>query len=97
MNAGSRWTSTTGPTEVLVVRPPSGPVTLRCGGEPMAPAGSVARDGVAQSGEPLLLGKRYTDPVSGLQLLCTKAGPGPVEVDGRPIERLDAKPLPASD
>jgi len=97
MNAGSRWSSTTGPTEVLVVRPPSGPVTLSCGGEPMVPAGSVPADGAAPGDTPLLLGKRYTDAVSGLQLLCTKAGPGPVEVDGRPVERLDAKPLPASD
>jgi len=97
MNAGSRWTSTTGPTEVLVVRPPSGPVTLSCGGAPMVPAGSAAPDGGIATGEALLLGKRYTDAVSGLQLLCTKAGPGPVEVDGRPVERLDAKPLPASD
>ncbi|SHN46596.1 hypothetical protein [Cryptosporangium aurantiacum] len=97
MNAGSRWVSTTGPTEVLIVRPPSGQVELRCGGELMAPSGSVAREGVAHGGEPLLLGKRYTDAASGLQLLCTKPGPGPVEVDGRPVERLDAKPLPASD
>ncbi|WP_035855736.1 hypothetical protein [Cryptosporangium arvum] len=97
MKAGSRWTSVTGSTEVLVVRPPKQAVAVFCGGAPMVPAGSVATEGAAPGADPLLLGKRYTDAESGLQLLCTRGGPGPVEVDGRPVTRQDAKPLPASD
>jgi hypothetical protein len=31
-------------------------------------------------------GKRYQDPVSGLEVLCTQSGAGPIEVDGRPLQ-----------
>jgi len=96
MKAGSRWSSVDGSTEVLVVRAPATPVALHCGGQPMVPAGS-ATSGGSGAGPALELGKRYTDRASGLELLCTKGGPGPVEADGRPVERLEAKPLPASD
>jgi hypothetical protein len=45
----------------------------------------------------ILLGKRYADESSGLEVLCTKPGPGPLTVDGRPLEVKGPKPLPASD
>lgn len=47
--------------------------------------------------EPVLLGKRYTDEESGLELLCTKAGPGTLTCAGRVMPLKDAKPLPSSD
>ena len=42
-------------------------------------------------------GKRYADAGSGVEVLCTKAGQGDLAFAGRPLERKDAKPLPASD
>ena len=49
------------------------------------------------SGEGTLLGKRYVDDDAGLELLCTKAGPGTLHCDGRPLGLKGAKPLPSSD
>ena len=84
-------------TEIVVVRPAAGDVEIACCGEPMvppdgtdAPAGTPSPDGV-------LLGKRYADETSGLEVLCTKPGPGPLTIDGRELEVKGPKPLPASD
>jgi hypothetical protein len=96
---GSRWSSTVCPTEVLIVRPGADATALTCGGAAMVPAGTAG--GVAKTSAPpgdgLLLGKRYVDETTGLQLLCTKPGTGTVAVDGRPVTPQTAKPLPASD
>jgi hypothetical protein len=43
------------------------------------------------------LGKRYADPQTGLEVLCTKAGDGALSLGGDAIPVKDAKPLPASD
>lgn len=44
-----------------------------------------------------LLGKRYSDEATGIELLCTKGGPGQLACDGRPLVVKAAKPLPSSD
>jgi hypothetical protein len=44
-----------------------------------------------------LLGKRYADEASGLEVLCTKAGAGTLTLDGVPLEVKSPKPLPSSD
>jgi hypothetical protein len=44
-----------------------------------------------------LLGKRYADPASGLEVLCTKAGEGSLSIGDEPLAVKDAKPLPSSD
>jgi hypothetical protein len=44
-----------------------------------------------------LLGKRYVDDPTGLELLCTKPGAGELAVDGRPLTIKGPKALPASD
>ncbi|MFJ8492983.1 hypothetical protein ACIRBZ_32250 [Streptomyces sp. NPDC094038] len=44
-----------------------------------------------------LLGKRYADDGLGVELLCTRAGPGTLTVNGVPLPMKSAKPLPASD
>ena len=44
-----------------------------------------------------LIGKRFADPDSGLELLVTKAGEGSLAVDGAAIPLKEAKPLPSSD
>ena len=45
----------------------------------------------------MLLGKRYVDDESDIEVLCTKAGDGALAVDGRPLVLKTAKPLPSSD
>jgi hypothetical protein len=44
-----------------------------------------------------LLGKRYVDEATGLEVLCTKPGAGGLAVDGRPLGVKAPKALPASD
>jgi hypothetical protein len=100
LKPGSRWRSAVCDTEVAVVRPPKQPVLLECGGAPMLPlseprpaGGAVAPDRAGGT----LLGKRYADPESGLEILCTKGGAGSLAIDGRAAELKEAKRLPSSD
>ena len=44
-----------------------------------------------------LLGKRYEDGDTGLEVLCVKPGAGSVGVDGRLLTLKAAKALPSSD
>jgi hypothetical protein len=97
---GSRWKSAVCDTEVVVVRSPSTPVALACGGAPMvahnapAPAGGTLDSRFAGGS---LLGKRYADAASGIELLCVKTGAGSVTVDDWIVAAKEAKKLPASD
>jgi hypothetical protein len=95
LKPGTRLWSTTTSTSVVVVRPPSGDVELTCDAVPLAEAEQPARGEPVEGGTQL--GKRYTDAGSGLELLCTRAGAGVLAADGRPVELVQARPLPASD
>ncbi|MDQ1488723.1 MAG: hypothetical protein QOJ23_1237 [Actinomycetota bacterium] len=99
LKAGTRLRSQACSAEVIVVRPPGRGIDLRCGGAPMIPMDGVVEqhplDAAQAAGT--LLGKRYADPDSGLELLCTKAGEGSLVLDGAPLPQKDAKPLPSSD
>jgi hypothetical protein len=100
LKPGSRWKSAVCDTEVVVVRPPSAPAALECGGQPMTPHAAERPAGLALSPDHAagsLLGKRYTDAESGLEALCSKPGAGSLSVDGRPLAVKEAKKLPASD
>jgi hypothetical protein len=97
---GTRWASQVCNTEVVVVRTSTEPVSLECGGHPMAPVGDdrasdLTIDPAFAGGS--LIGKRFADPESGLELLVTKAGQGSLAVDGISIPLKEAKPLPSSD
>jgi hypothetical protein len=97
---GSRWKSAVDTTEVVVVRPPQGDVSLECGGHPMVPLGTEAPAGLTISADfsaGTSVGKRYVDETSGIELLGSKAGQGSLAIDGRLATLKDAKPLPASD
>ncbi|MCC2980283.1 hypothetical protein [Sphingomonas sp. IC4-52] len=97
---GSRWKSVVCTSEVVVVRPPKGEVTIACGGAPMVPLGDAVPDGGALSVDwsgGTVVGKRYVDDESGIELLGSKAGAGSLAVDGRALRLKEAKPLPASD
>jgi hypothetical protein len=100
LKPGTRWASQVCDTEVIVVRTAAQPVTLQCGGHPMAPVGTdqspdLALDPSLAGGS--LIGKRFADPESGLELLVTKAGAGTLAVDGVALPLKEAKPLPSSD
>lgn len=97
---GSRWKSAVCSAEMVVVRPPSSTGELQCGGVAVRPQASAE----APSGEidpahanGVLIGKRYTDVPSGLEVLGAKPGKGSLAFDGRPLTLKEAKPLPASD
>jgi len=100
LTPGSRWKSAVCDTQAVVVRPPSAPAALECGGQPMvvfngeAPAG-LSVDPAHAAGS--LLGKRYLDEETGLEALCSKSGAGSLSVDGRPLIIKEAKKLPSSD
>jgi hypothetical protein len=100
LKPGSRWRSAVCDTEVVVVRSPALPVTFRIGGTRALPA-DAGRSAGAEPDAALaggtLLGKRYADEVSGLEVLCTKAGTGTITVDGRRATLMTPRQLPASD
>jgi hypothetical protein len=100
LKLGSRWRSLVCDTEVVIVRPPSGPAALACGGEPMTPHGTgpSARPQLSsdlRGGS--LMGKRYLDERTKLEVLCTRSGEGSITVDGLPMKIKEAKKLPSSD
>lgn len=100
LTPGSRWKSAVCDTELVVIRPPKGPVSLECGGRQVIPHAVARADGLAPAGAHAAgsaAGKRYADPESGLEVLCSKAGAGSLSVDGRAINAAEAKKLPASD
>ena len=96
---GVRLRSQVCSTEVIVVRPAGQPVEVCCGGAPMLPAATAGEAVPVAAGHSggTLLGKRYADDESGLELLCTKAGEGSLSLGATPLRLKDAKPLPSSD
>jgi hypothetical protein len=99
LKPGTRLRSQVCSTEVIVVKAPGEAVDLCCGGVPMVamdsaveprPIDDVHRDGT-------LLGKRYADEATGIELLCTKAGEGSLSLGATPLPVKEAKPLPSSD
>ena len=100
LKPGSRWRSAVCDTEVVVVRAPAGPVSLQIGGAWALPA-ATGKPATAQPdasfADGTLLGKRYADEGTGLEVLCTKAGTGTITVDGRRVTVMTPRPLPASD
>lgn len=102
LRPGLRLRSRTCPAEVIVIRVGAGHGSLECGGLPMASSDdddlrSSVSGGAALTSDGVLLGKRYADETQALEVLCTKAGAGPLTVDGAVLKIKPAKPLPASD
>ena len=100
LKPGSRWRSAVCSGEFVVVRPPKVPADLCCGGQPVRaltdPAGEPgAIDPTLAEG--VLIGKRYSDPEGGLEILVSKAGQGSLTFDGRKLDLKEAKALPSSD
>lgn len=99
IKAGQRLACPACTTELVVVRPPSTPVALTCAGVPVGDGGGERPGGGhADAGdEGTLVGKRYVDEASGIEVLCSKPGPGSLACEGRPMPVKGAKPLPSSD
>jgi hypothetical protein len=100
LRPGQKLHSSVSDAQFVVVRAPSQPVDVRCGGapllaEPPATGASVAPD--PSLGEGAQMGKRYSDEELGLELLCSRPGGGALTVDSHPLELKGAKPLPSSD
>lgn len=96
LKVGSRLRTATSTAEVIVVKSSATDGALTCAGGPMT-TDDVTAGEQAGNDSPVLLGKRYTDPESGLELLATKPGPGPLVFDGRELSVKSASALPASD
>lgn len=100
LTAGTKIRSAVCSLEAIVIRPPSEEAELSCGGVAMVAPGSEAT-GAAQLAEAeagqALIGKRYVDATSGLEVLCTKGGKGALAFAGRALTPKEAKPLPSSD
>jgi hypothetical protein len=96
--AGKRLYSTACHTEIIVLRAPHSHTELSCAGAPMA-ADDAARSATPtdSAAHGVVLGKRYVDEQTGLEVLCTKAGAGPLVAEGRQLVIKAAKALPASD
>lgn len=97
---GSRWKSAVCDTEAVVVKPAGTGALPECGGVVMVPVADGKPAGAdIQAGFDggSLLGKRYADDVTGMEMLCTKPGKGSLGVEGRAFAIKDAKKLPSSD
>lgn len=100
LKPGQKLRSAVCDAQVVVVRAPATEVAITCGGAPLLEEGQEATGDVvldAAAGDGPLLGKRYADEETGLELLCTRAGAGALAVDGRVLPLKGAKPLPSSD
>jgi hypothetical protein len=101
VKVGDRLHSVVCDTEVIIIRATAAEVDLTCGGYLMEPTSAQKPDPAprirSDQGEGSLLGKRYEDEVSGLELLVTKAGSGSLYVDGHALLLKSAKRLPSSD
>lgn len=99
LRAGTHLRSQVDPTQVIVTRAPSPDLVVQCGGVDM-----VAFDGTSTTPSTALtatagtlLGKRYADELTGLEVLCVGAGSGGLSVGGRALLEQSPRPLPASD
>ncbi|WP_236791960.1 hypothetical protein [Amycolatopsis sp. GM8] len=97
LRPGTRLRGRNSTCEVIVVKGSDGPAVLMCAGAEMLAPGATQAAAEPADGPSILLGKRYTDDESGIEVLCTKAGPGPLTVDSRELTQKAAKALPASD
>jgi hypothetical protein len=100
LKPGSRWRSAVCDGEFVIVRSPKTAGDLHCGGHPVLPHSTEKPAGLSPGAEhegETATGKRYSEPESGIEVLCSKAGRGALAIAGRPLVMKDAKPLPASD
>jgi len=100
LKVGTKLASAVCAAQGIIIRAPGADGALTCGGAAMTLAGEAPVDvpklEAPQDGQ-AVLGKRYVDDASGIEVLCTKGGMGALAFDGRALKLKEAKPLPASD
>jgi hypothetical protein len=100
LKAGMRLFAQNSSCEVIVVRSTPTTDALSCGGLAMVTAtpGAAGAPAVpAPDGPAIELGERYVDADELVEILCTKAGAGPLALGARVLSMKAPKPLPASD
>jgi hypothetical protein len=100
LRPGSRWRSAVCDAEIVIVKPPSVPGTLECGGLALLSHKETRDQSLSPAEEHCggtQLGKRYIDEETGLEALCSKTGKGSLSLNGKPLTLKDAKKLPSSD
>lgn len=94
LQVGSRLRCPRSQCEVIVLKGTASDEPLLCGGSAMTTDGVT---GEGADGPLIALGKRYVDNDAGIEVLCTKAGPGPLTFEGRELVIKAANALPSSD
>jgi len=97
LQVGTRLRAQNSACEVIVVKGADGPAVLLCAGAEMLPTAADPAIQLIAEGPAVQLGKRYTDEETGVEVLCTKAGVGPLALNDRELALKAAKALPASD
>lgn len=97
LKAGMRLFAQNSSCEVVVVRSAPAVDAVCCAGLEMLPAAPADAGGEASDGPRVELGKRYTDDEELVEILCTRAGTGPLALGNRALSLKAPKPLPASD
>ena len=95
LKVGTRLKSGFSTCEVIVIKGSDRDAALLCAGSAMA--ANVIVGTPASDGPRVELGKRYSDNESGIEVLCSKPGIGPLTFENRELSQNTAKPLPASD
>lgn len=97
LQVGNRLRAQNSPCEVIVIKGSSDDAALLCAGVEMLPTAPPADAPAAADGPAIELGKRYTDDATDIEVLCTKAGVGPLVYAEHELTLKSAKALPASD
>ena len=97
LKTGMRLFAQNSTCEIIVVKTSDTIGSVSCAGLDMLPAAPTEAARQAPDGPLVELGKRYTDDDNLVEILCTKAGAGPLAIEGRVLALKTAKPLPASD
>lgn len=100
LKPGARLRSAVCSTEIIVIKAPSNPLELSCGGaamlEPPGPPDAGAAPAPGADGS-TAMGKRYVNADSSLEVLCTRAGAGSLFADRAPLGFRESRALPSSD
>lgn len=97
LKVGSRLRSQNSSCEVIVIKGTDGDDALKCAGVEMAATAPPSDAVQVTEGTPVELGKRYSDDADTVEVLCTKAGVGPLTLGDSELTQKAAKTLPASD
>lgn len=100
IRSGQRYVSAVCGTSIVVVKGPPSEVDLRCGGSAMLPAGAAVEPALSPAqgfDQGTMIGKRYWDEETGLEVVCTSPGPGSLSLGDQVLGIRPPKPLPSSD